>query len=79
MAKKKLPRDVNQLARQIVDEATDNSPKDETPKSPAAVELGRKGGLKGGRVRAAKISKAQLSESARRAANARWANKKKSS
>ncbi len=39
---------------------------------PAAVSLGRKGGLKGGKARAAKLTKAQLSESARKAARARW-------
>jgi hypothetical protein len=42
-------------------------------KDPAAVSLGRKGGLKGGPARAAKLSKAELSESARKAAQARWA------
>jgi hypothetical protein len=44
-------------------------------KDPAAVSLGRKGGLKGGKARAAKLSKAQLSESARKAAQARWSKK----
>ena len=42
-------------------------------KNQAAVELGRKGGQKGGPARAAKLSKKQLSESARKAVNARWA------
>ena len=41
-------------------------------KDPAAVALGRKGGLKGGPARAAKLSKEQLRESARKAARARW-------
>jgi hypothetical protein len=44
-------------------------------KDPAAVALGRKGGLKGGPARAAKLTKEQLSESARKAAQARWAPK----
>ena len=41
-------------------------------KNPAAVALGRKGGKKGGPARAAKLSKEQLVESARKAALARW-------
>ena len=45
-------------------------------KNPAAVELGRRGGLKGGKARAAKMSKEERSESARKAANARWAKKR---
>jgi hypothetical protein len=44
-------------------------------KDPAAVALGRKGGLKGGPARAAKLTKAELSESARKAARARWSKK----
>ena len=41
-------------------------------KDPAAVALGRKGGLKGGPARAKKLTKEQRSESARKAALARW-------
>jgi hypothetical protein len=41
-------------------------------KDPAAVALGRKGGLKGGKARAAKMSKKQRSEAAKKAAMARW-------
>jgi len=41
-------------------------------KNPAAVALGRKGGKKGGPARAAKMSKEELVESARKAAVARW-------
>ncbi|MFA5786723.1 MAG: hypothetical protein WDA71_07060 [Actinomycetota bacterium] len=43
-----------------------------TAKNPAAVELGRLGGLKGGRARAAKLTKEQRTEIARKAARARW-------
>jgi hypothetical protein len=70
---RKRPRDVNELARQIVDEATDETPL--TPddgKDPAAVALGRKGGLKGGKARAAKLTPEERAESARKAAQARW-------
>jgi hypothetical protein len=41
-------------------------------KDPAAVALGRKGGLKGGKARAAKLTPEERSESARKAADARW-------
>lgn len=43
------------------------------PLSPDAAAMGRKGGLKGGRTLAAKLTPEQRSESARRAARARWA------
>lgn len=42
-------------------------------KNPAAVALGRKGGLKGGPARAAKLTPEQRSASARKAVLARWA------
>jgi hypothetical protein len=45
-------------------------------KNPAAVELGRRGGLKGGKARAAKMTPEERSESARKAAKARWAKKR---
>jgi hypothetical protein len=45
-------------------------------KNPAAVELGRRGGLKGGPARAKKLTKEQRSESARKAAQARWTKKR---
>jgi hypothetical protein len=44
----------------------------ETQKNPAAVELGRLGGLKGGRATAEARSPQERSEAARRAVNARW-------
>lgn len=70
----KRPRDVNELASQIVDEATGAEPKydPDAGKDPAAVALGRKGGLKGGKARAAKMTPEERSEAARRAARARW-------
>jgi len=45
-------------------------------KNPAAVALGRLGGLKGGNARAAKLSSAERKEIAQRAAKQRWANYK---
>ena len=41
-------------------------------KDPSAVALGRKGGLKGGKARAAKLTPERRSEIARKAAAARW-------
>jgi len=48
-------------------------------KNPAAVELGRLGGLKGGPARAAKLTPEQRSEIARKAARARWNSARKAS
>src|SRR5258708_12957267 len=45
-------------------------------KNAAAVALGRKGGLKGGPARAARLTPEQRSESARNAVQARWAKTK---
>ena len=45
-------------------------------KNAAAVALGRLGGLKGGKARARKLTAEQRRESARKAAQARWAKKK---
>jgi hypothetical protein len=74
---RKHPRDPNQLAKLIVDIATgevEEAPVDDG-KDPAAVALGRKGGLKGGKARAENMTPEQRSEAARRAAAARWANR----
>lgn len=72
---RKRPRDPNALGKQLVDEATGNAdPLDlNEGKDPAAVALGRKGGLKGGKARAARMTATQRSEAARKAAEARWA------
>ncbi len=71
---RKRPRDPNQLGKLIVDLATGEAeePDPDEGKDPAAVALGRKGGLKGGRARANKLTPEQRSEAARKAARARW-------
>lgn len=73
----KRPRDLNQLAQRLVQEATGEVPAapPEPEKDPAAVALGRRGGLKGGKARAAKLTAEQRSEAARKAARARWADR----
>jgi hypothetical protein len=72
-----MPRDTNQRAKAVVDLATgvEPAPERKPVKNPAAVELGRLGGLKGGKVRAAKLSKKRRSEIAKKAAQTRWAAK----
>ena len=76
---RKRPRDPNELAKQLVDEATSeekDTPSEPEPtddgKDPAAVALGRRGGLKGGRARADRLTAEERSEAARRAAQSRW-------
>ena len=63
------PKDANQLAAYIVSKAT-NQPIG--GKNPAAVALGRLGGLKGGKARAKKLTAAKRSAIAKKAAAARW-------
>ena len=71
---RKRPTDPNELAKRLVSEATGTEPKYDPNegKDPAAVALGRKGGLKGGKARAASMTPEQRSEAARKAATARW-------
>ena len=71
------PRDPNQLAKFIVDLASGDAAEPppappDSGKDPAAVALGRKGGLKGGAARAASLTPEQRSEIAKRAAAKRW-------
>lgn len=68
------PRDLNQLAAALVDAATNEAapePVDEG-KDSAAVALGRKGGLKGGKARAATLTPERRKEIAQQAVAARW-------
>ncbi len=72
----KVKFDVNLLAKSIVDNST-RSEKTvdkvaEEGKNPAAVLLGRLGGLKGGKARAAKLSGEKRKMIAIKAAKARW-------
>jgi len=50
-------------------------PHNKPKKNPAAVSLGRKGGLKGGKSRWAKLSPSERSELAKKMAAARWAKR----
>jgi len=71
--KSRMP-DPNKLAYSIVQAISGESApaRPAKEKDPIAVELGRRGGLKGGKARAAKMTKQQRSESAKKAARARW-------
>lgn len=73
-SRKRRPADLNSLAASIVADSTeeDKTEPEDDGKDPAAVALGRKGGLKGGKARAKKLSAEQRSEIARKAARARW-------
>lgn len=68
------PRDPNQLGKLIVDIATGQveDPDPNAGKDPKAIARGRKGGQKGGKARAATLTAEERSESAKRAAKARW-------
>ena len=74
MSNPKRPRDTNQLAKRIVELSTGDAveQKSDSGKNPAAVALGRLGGLKGGKARAQKLSKKRRKEIAIKAAAARW-------
>jgi len=75
MAKKRNKKlDVNLLAKSIVEQATGQKLTESADdgKNPAAVYLGRLGGLKGGKARAQKLSADERKEIARKAAQARW-------
>jgi hypothetical protein len=71
----KRPRDPIALAKLIGDIATGQiEEKTDDGKNAAAVSLGRKGGLKGGKARAAALSPAQRKAIAKKAAKARWSS-----
>ncbi len=82
MEKKRRMRDIAEIAFETLQEITGQTPKEESPpdptdtptsgKNPAAVALGRLGGLKGGKARAEKLSPKKRKEIARKAAISRW-------
>ncbi len=79
---RKLPRDANALAARIVAISTGQADSEPPPqiakeKNPAAVELGRLGGLKGGKARAEKLCAARRKAIARKAAAGRWDKRKR--
>ena len=69
----KRPRDPNQLAAMIVGISTGEIEDTVQPES-AKAKAGRLGGLKGGKVRADRLSSAEASAIAKKAAKTRWDN-----
>ena len=75
MAKQKRPKDTNQLAKLIADLSTGETTEPIPTKNPAAVALGRLGGLKGGKARAESLTPAKRKAIAKKAAAKRWGKK----
>lgn len=87
-SRKNLPKDPNQLAAEIVRLSTEEEPEEilvdeientsnRSPVSQYLAEIGRKGGKKGGKARAEKLSAKRRQEIAKKAAKARWSKNKK--
>jgi hypothetical protein len=72
-------KDLNTLAASIVAQATGEAPPTDDGKNPAAVALGRLGGIKGGQARAKALSPKRRKAIATAAAAARWGTKKRKS
>jgi hypothetical protein len=77
MPKQSSISDVAQNALRIVEQAIGESLKPTHEKNPAAVALGRLGGLKGGKARASILSFDERRAIARKAANSRWGTQQK--
>jgi hypothetical protein len=68
-------RDANEMARAVI-ERIEQIAEEHLGKNPAAVELGRKGGLKGGRARMDSMTAEERRKLAAKAAKARWSAKR---
>jgi len=75
---RKPPSDPFEAAHSIFGQLTGEEPRilPAEEKDPAAVALGRRGGLKGGKARAEALTPEQRKASAQKAAEARWGKKK---
>ena len=72
------PSDPSQAAKSILGQITGEEERIEPEgKDPAAVALGRRGGLKGGAARASALTPEQRKASAKKAAEARWGTKER--
>lgn len=69
---KQLKKDLNTRAFDILQQVTGEKNSEGSTKNPAAVALGRLGGLKGGKTRAENLSPERRKEIAKKAAKARW-------
>ena len=78
MPKRSSKPDLNRTAFNVVQQATGQTNNPSQPeKNPAAVALGRLGGLKGGKARSVALSAKRRREIARKAAKSRWGTKAK--
>lgn len=70
-------KDFSQVAHSVFQKAIGETPQepDIDPKKKAAIESGRKGGIKGGKARAGSLTSEQRADIARIAAQARWKKK----
>jgi hypothetical protein len=75
MAKKKPSIDINTTAFEILKAITGEPTTGPSKKNPAAVALGRLGGLKGGKARAKSLTPKQRKAIAKNAADKRWGKK----
>ncbi len=80
MSEKKLREDANESAFRVLQEATGEKPKTAPPgkreePNPIAVERGRRGGEKDGKVRAERLTEERRQEIARKASRTRWGKK----
>lgn len=76
MSRRKPPSDPILSAKSILDQVTGEADcLKPAEKDPAAVALGRRGGLKGGKARAEALTPEQRKASAQKAAEARWGKK----
>jgi hypothetical protein len=77
----KLRRDLNETAWDVVQAATGQGDKPQPPgqgePNPTAAERGRLGGKKGGPARGAKLSRKRKHQIAKKAATARWSEKRR--
>ena len=71
---KRSSKDINETAFAVVQQSLnrDTTTPVKPEKNPAAVTLGRLGGLKGGKARAAKLTPEEKKTIAKKAAEARW-------
>ena len=70
---KRTSKDVNEMAKSVVDRIVELTEGPQAPdKNPAAVALGKLGGLKGGPARAKSLSAKKRASIAKKAAQARW-------
>lgn len=75
--KPKRPRDPNQLAKLIADISTGEAENDSPDQDEShSTERARKGGLKGGKARAEKLTPQERKKIAEMASSARWNRKK---